>query len=237
MVGCGHSSRLQKMCARLAGSEASDRKRAMPDYPAAHSMDSIWFAVDLDGNIAFFDTGEDGCLPDSPGFPTGGECGGGDLGLEREGLLARALWAQKGGDARLAALLPDSLQQLEDAVAEADWDELEKLFRAVGVWTYGVTCQPEPYERFGAVASPITTDQLDEQTRAMFAGAKLPVRFSETKWLAPSQYVAVAVYGYDEWPSDEALEVGDLESEAIPDSEFVTPSGDAFYEAIAEFLA
>ncbi|MCB9760728.1 MAG: hypothetical protein H6739_12875 [Alphaproteobacteria bacterium] len=34
-----------------------------PDVPAAHSMDTEWFAVDQDGHVARFDTGEDGALP------------------------------------------------------------------------------------------------------------------------------------------------------------------------------
>jgi hypothetical protein len=38
-----------------------------PDYPAAHSMDSCWFAVDRDGHIAYFDTGEAGAKPAESG--------------------------------------------------------------------------------------------------------------------------------------------------------------------------
>lgn len=33
------------------------------DFPAAHSMDTAWFAVDEDGNVARFETGEDGAVP------------------------------------------------------------------------------------------------------------------------------------------------------------------------------
>src|SRR5262245_39985440 len=33
------------------------------DYPAAHSMDTCWFAVDKDGHVAVFDTGEAGAVP------------------------------------------------------------------------------------------------------------------------------------------------------------------------------
>jgi hypothetical protein len=33
------------------------------DYPAAHSMDSQWFAVDRDGHVALFETGESGSVP------------------------------------------------------------------------------------------------------------------------------------------------------------------------------
>ena len=33
------------------------------DFPAAHSMDSYWFAVDRDGRVAVFATGEAGAMP------------------------------------------------------------------------------------------------------------------------------------------------------------------------------
>jgi hypothetical protein len=33
------------------------------DYPAAHSMDTAWYAVDRDGHVAFFYSGESGAVP------------------------------------------------------------------------------------------------------------------------------------------------------------------------------
>jgi hypothetical protein len=33
------------------------------DYPAAHSMDTVWFAVDLDGHVAYFHSSETGVVP------------------------------------------------------------------------------------------------------------------------------------------------------------------------------
>lgn len=35
----------------------------MKEFPAAHSMDTDWFAVDADGNIGIFDSGEEGAVP------------------------------------------------------------------------------------------------------------------------------------------------------------------------------
>ncbi len=43
------------------------------DYPAAHSMDSLWFAVDAAGHVSLFDTGENGQAPDSEITDIGGE--------------------------------------------------------------------------------------------------------------------------------------------------------------------
>jgi hypothetical protein len=34
------------------------------DFPAAHSMDTYWFAVDRDGHVACFSTGEAGAVPE-----------------------------------------------------------------------------------------------------------------------------------------------------------------------------
>jgi hypothetical protein len=36
-----------------------------PDFPAAHSMDTSWFAVDRDGHVACFNTGEAGAVPNN----------------------------------------------------------------------------------------------------------------------------------------------------------------------------
>lgn len=42
----------------------------MTDYPAAHSMDTTWFAVDDDGHVAIFSSGEAGAVPeDAAGDP------------------------------------------------------------------------------------------------------------------------------------------------------------------------
>lgn len=35
-----------------------------PDFPAAHSMDTTWFAVDKDGRVAAFQSGEAGAVPE-----------------------------------------------------------------------------------------------------------------------------------------------------------------------------
>ncbi|MBW4621329.1 MAG: hypothetical protein KME17_18465 [Cyanosarcina radialis HA8281-LM2] len=35
----------------------------MQDYPAAHSMDTDWFAVDVEGNLGFFSSSEGGAVP------------------------------------------------------------------------------------------------------------------------------------------------------------------------------
>lgn len=41
------------------------------DVPAAHSMDTAWFAVDEEGKVGVFETGEDGALPDDAAWGSG----------------------------------------------------------------------------------------------------------------------------------------------------------------------
>jgi uncharacterized radical SAM superfamily protein len=41
----------------------------MQDFPAAHSMDTTWFAIDADGCVGIFDSSENGAVPkDLTGF-------------------------------------------------------------------------------------------------------------------------------------------------------------------------
>ncbi|MFO7563141.1 MAG: hypothetical protein R6X02_10900 [Enhygromyxa sp.] len=43
------------------------------EHPAAHSMDTSWFAVDQAGHVAIFDSGEDGAVPFAA-LSLGGAC-------------------------------------------------------------------------------------------------------------------------------------------------------------------
>ncbi len=36
----------------------------MHDFPATHSVDTDWFAIDKEGNIAIFDADHDGTVPE-----------------------------------------------------------------------------------------------------------------------------------------------------------------------------
>lgn len=58
------------------------------DVPAAHSVDSEWYAVDETGEVAVFETGEAGGLPEKAGV-VGGEAR--DASSERAVLVIRAL--------------------------------------------------------------------------------------------------------------------------------------------------
>ena len=159
----------------------------MSDYPAAHSMDMFWFAVDKDGNVALFDTGEGGSKPKGI-FPV----------FDEEEFLARVLLARAQSDSRLRALLPETLPQLERAIDSQDSYELvSQLLRTFGVWTYDCPEQwAMPYLRYGGeVPNPISVEELDEETRRSLMYARLPVRFREHVVLAPGEYLPVNAWG------------------------------------------
>jgi hypothetical protein len=50
-------------------SESDAERPADNDYPAAHSMDSSWYAVDQAGNVALFITGAGGAMPNGAYSP------------------------------------------------------------------------------------------------------------------------------------------------------------------------
>ena len=48
-----------------------NQSELQPDFPAAHSMDTTWFAVDKHGHLGVFDSGEDGAVPDAFSYEYG----------------------------------------------------------------------------------------------------------------------------------------------------------------------
>jgi hypothetical protein len=84
------------------------------DFPAAHSMDTDWFAVDRDGHVAVFDSGEAGAVPVAAGTDE-----------DRDVLLRLA--------ASLPAVLP--LFDLKEWVGHTDSPESRHI-RAEHDWEY-----------------------------------------------------------------------------------------------------
>lgn len=92
------------------------------DCPAAHSMDTTWFAVDDEGFVAAFDTGEDGALPVRAA--AGAEAGNYDAWPLDALVIARLLldeeqldWSddwQPTRDLHVVAVLAEGIRELED---------------------------------------------------------------------------------------------------------------------------
>src|SRR5262245_26336869 len=136
--------------------EASPRRTAMyliarrtADYPAAHSMDTLWYAVDVNGAVAFFDSGEAGPVPKSAT-----RRGNGDVPR-----LVRIL----GGDC------DDDFDKHEAFQAAVDR----------GVYVYEVITWEcdflDTYERIGVPKRPLHLDQLPPKLRKNVAKCALPM--------------------------------------------------------------
>ncbi|MCB9671529.1 MAG: hypothetical protein H6736_08700 [Alphaproteobacteria bacterium] len=163
------------------------------DFPAAHSMDSTWFAVDLDGQVALFDTGEGGAVP-MEGFPLGREAGGADP-FDAAVVLEALLRRKRSELPELAELLPDdaSIRQLLDAL---DWDDEASLAVMLGLWVYGnEDGWAVPYHRSGFPAEPVTLEALGDDLKARLKGAVLAIRFAEAPLVQPGEHAPVAAWG------------------------------------------
>lgn len=138
------------------------------DFPAAHSADTTWFAVDKDGHVGIFETGEAGAMPLI--------CAGGE-NFDTDP-LQRALQ------------VPNTKNEWDDEVP--DWSR--RLF----VYEHGEDYEnwvAGPYNRQGVPSNPVTIDQLPEPLRAELKQAQMPtVCFAEAATLQPVEHVKCAAW-------------------------------------------
>ncbi len=161
----------------------------MDDYPAAHSMDSTWFAVDEDGHIAAFDTGEDGHIPE--GFPVWAD-------PWNEELIARTLLARAQTDERFRELRGYSVQELVRLLQEGDAYEISvALMRSLGIWVYEFCGWI--YARSGSVPEPARLGDLCEESQQWLKDARIPVSFQKSRVLAPGEYFPVSGWRGEHW--------------------------------------
>lgn len=135
-----------------------------PDYPAAHSMDTTWFAVDADGAVAMFDTGENGHCP---------EIGRNDV------------------SGRLDQLLPLQAEDDEDWKSTEDLcRDLGIYFYNFGLYDgWGLVDPIDLYGRGEAPAHPLHLDELPPEMRDSVRLIRFAqLRFSETKQFQPLDY-------------------------------------------------
>lgn len=146
------------------------------DYPAAHSMDTTWFAVDKDGYIAVMDTEEVGAVPC---LYTGDQGDGSEV--------LRPLAKMKG------KALPDELYEVD-------------LSKVLGLYVYrsGIGFYPpggdetldpdeeyedivEAYERQGVPDEPLHVSELPENFQAEVKHAAIfDISFRDSPWLQPA---------------------------------------------------
>ena len=197
----------------------------MKDFPAAHSMDTHWFAVDEEGEIALFSTLENGAIPEST------------VHYGPEELLIKVLYSLAESDERLKELLPENHWDLSRMFQHLPlWDLMDHLLRSVGVWTYtckdiGIGQIDEPYFRDCEVPEPIRLNELSKPIQHFVEDnkARLPVRFRDRGFLLPISHTKV--YGWKVDPQGplskrQALKaeksIADIKIEPNPD--FPTPA-------------
>lgn len=159
------------------------------DYPAAHSMDTTWFAVDKDGFVAVMETNEEGALPLV--------CRNNDLGINDD--FVKAVAKQEGltlkfNEYRMA--LPESVG-LYSYHGDLDWSE--ELVPAESSSRADIDGENEdevddessegapPYKRQGLPEKPLHISKLSQQLRDSLKPLVFEnVSFKETKWLQPA---------------------------------------------------
>jgi len=168
------------------------------DFPAAHSMDSTWFAVDDDGQVAVFETGEGGALPKSSRFPSAGEAAEANV-LEVGDLAAALLQLRAEQDPELAARMLSPAPQLHSRLSRAwqfEHEDSVRLLAALGAHFYEVNdCWAGPYFAASEVSEPIVVAALPLAMQRQLAKARLPVRFSVAPLVAPGDHVDIEAWG------------------------------------------
>lgn len=140
------------------------------DYPAAHSMDTRWFAIDESGHLGIFASGENGHLPD---ISTG----------DADELIA-ALWRRH----------PSAEEEPPYEGAELA-AKLGVFFYDYDDWAFDPIA---PYKRSAIPKTPLHVDQLPPTLRKQVKEARLVnVDFALNELLQPLEHYP-CVYWYEE---------------------------------------
>lgn len=140
------------------------------DYPAAHSMDTIWYAVDINGAVGIFNSGETGPVPQSA--------------VRREHGDVPRLLRILGGDCD-----DDDFDMQEALQAAGD----------LGLYVYEVITWEcdflDTYERIAVPKRPLHLDQLPPKLRKNFAKCTLStIDFAKEEELQVVALVACDLY-------------------------------------------
>lgn len=181
------------------------------DFPAAHSMDSTWFAVDRDGHVAVFDTGEAGAMPGDAATDEQDLAGRLQRVLPRTGKLhdpAPGL-STSGEQSERHRWFPDSepkirgvlmfLESLDPVDAELNRGELFEVPSAQGVAVVWRELSRATYQRLHEQADCLYCtyggDVDDEEVEE--------VEEVEDTWVTPSSLANFGFYSYthvtDNW--------------------------------------
>jgi hypothetical protein len=143
------------------------------DFPAAHSMDTQWFAVDADGHLAVLHTGEEGPVPEKV--------------TEQHEPEVHA-W--------LRSLCPAS-------AGDEWWSAEDDDFRRLGLFSYDhsqrVGWFTWAYDRVVVPDQPLHIDQVPPKVRDIFSRVRFDkLRFADSKYLQPAEFFPCHIW--DEEP-------------------------------------
>jgi hypothetical protein len=142
------------------------------DFPAAHSMDTEWFAVDRDGQVAVFITGENGSMP-----------------TEAQEVNVREVLQT------LSASLPAEDLDPGQVLYETALPELARL--GLHVYEDDTDWFSGPYVRTYRPERPLHVDQLPPQLREQIKAVRFDdLRFADKDVLQPCDHAEG-----DAWPS------------------------------------
>jgi hypothetical protein len=143
------------------------------DIPAAHSMDTEWFAVDADGHVGLFETGEDGAYPEEgwPDAPKETEAASRDAVIEYaflRGWVAEPedpmVEARRLGAAAMdqhawfrAALADEQAAREHYVIRRAQWEAASWLRRFLRRWERWRRYEPHPPSQYACGGTMVMT--------------------------------------------------------------------------------
>lgn len=164
------------------------------DFPAAHSMDSTWFAVDKAGHVALFATGADGAVPNQAAPGPGAYM---DVFDEMDELPEEVQESigERPPDflAELARLVPAVKPKADQASDRSDPPDAARH----GLYVYGSDFEgvAGPYEREWVPGKPVHIDQLPPALRDALKAVQFPFRFADMPEIQPVEHVACSSWG------------------------------------------
>jgi len=181
-----------------------------PDYPAAHSMDTTWYAVDAAGHVGVFSTGENGHAP---------------VGSKADGKYF------------LDRLYRD---RRPNATADDYWpDEHLATELGFFLYDYADGYDPiDVFERRVVPGRPIHVDELPPEIRAACKKTRLPVQFAAAERVQPLEYFRCE-YWYDEdrigYLAADGVTVRPIRGRESRFAEFVRRFRESFPDAAAHY--
>jgi hypothetical protein len=148
------------------------------DYPAAHSMDTTWFAVDKDGFVALMDSSEPGAVP----MAFQGDQGGFEFAEAAAAHTGRTLEINKYGipDPASVGLFGYTCDYVYPPVFSEEGQPLEPL----DLPEYDEAIPP--YRRDAIPAQPLHVSDLPKELQNELQGLEFKdISFRETEFLQP----------------------------------------------------